>query len=75
MTNVRLTDGREVANDSEEWRAECEARAVLQMPTLQQRRDFLAAVETRRGKPAADKLKADIMRLWNHAQTKTDAAN
>ena len=38
---VALIDGRMVSNYSDEWRHECEARAILAMPGLRQRRAFL----------------------------------
>lgn len=41
---VTLLDGRQVASDSEEWRAECEAREVLRWP-LAKRRDYLFGKE------------------------------
>lgn len=78
MTTVRLIDGTEVASDSEEWRAECEARAVLTMPK-EKRKQYLDGVYDpilnryiskgvlqQRGQVATDKLKADIWKLWRH---------
>lgn len=38
---VTLLDGRQVSSWSEEWRHECEARTILAMPSLRQRRAFL----------------------------------
>ena len=38
---VTLLDGRQVSSWSEDWRHECEARAVLALPTLRQRRAYL----------------------------------
>lgn len=40
-----LVDGRQVCTWCEEWRHECEARAVLKLPTLTQRRAYLYGVE------------------------------
>ena len=53
---VTLIDGREVPSDSEEWRAECEARYLLNRPTIDERRALLAAIEKRRGKAAREDL-------------------
>lgn len=61
---VTLLDGREVDSASEEWRHECEARAVADLRTLDERRAWLEAVEKRRGKPAADRLRATMKALW-----------
>lgn len=101
---VTLADGRQVPSDSEAWRAECEARAmlaiphddradafelierkrgpdavrqlkanmldvehafVLDMPTRDVRRAYLAKVEYHRGQTAREYLEARITELWN----------
>lgn len=54
---VTLIDGRVVHSTSEDWRAECEARAVAHMTTTQQRHEYVAVVERARGKTAADALR------------------
>lgn len=59
-----LHDGREVATDSEEWRHETEARAIMALPTTQDRRTWLEGIEVKRGKEAADRLRATIKALW-----------
>ena len=61
---VTLLDGRTVCSSCECWRAETEARDVLNMRTLIERRAYLEAVETRRGKLAADALRALIAAQW-----------
>jgi hypothetical protein len=71
---VTLVDGTIVASDSEAWRAECEARRVLSMRNKMQRNSYIYVVEhgserngvrrRGRGKEAADKLRADVMRVW-----------
>lgn len=38
---VTLIDGRQVSNYSEEWRHECEARAILAIPGIRWRRAHL----------------------------------
>ena len=38
---VRLVDGRQVCSWCEAWRHECEARAILALPTLRKRRAML----------------------------------
>lgn len=62
-TYVELIDGRMVARDAEEWRHECEARAILALPSLPERRAWLEGIEHKRGKPEADRLKATMLRL------------
>lgn len=64
MPGVTLLDGRQVESDSEEHRHECEARAIAALPTLEQRRAWLELIEKRRGKPAADRLRATMKLLW-----------
>lgn len=64
MKTVRLLDGNEVADDSEDWRHECEARAIAKLPTLAERRAWLDDIERKRGKPAADRLRRTMRKLW-----------
>ena len=59
-----LLDGREVPADSEEWRHECEARAIAALPTLADRRAWLEGIEARRGKADADRLSETMRELW-----------
>jgi hypothetical protein len=48
---------------SEEWRHECEARAVLNMPLLDAQ-NYLQLVEEKRGKSARDYLQVKVRELW-----------
>lgn len=64
MTGARAVSGNP-ADDrgptwSEAWRHECEVKFVLAMGSPEERRDHLDACERRRGKPAADRLRADV---------------
>lgn len=61
---VTLHDGREVPSDSEEWRAECEARYLLNRPSIDERRALLAAIEKRRGKQAREELEQRALAIW-----------
>ena len=63
-----LHDGTEVASDSEAWRHECEAATVLAMPTLDKRRNYLAAVEKRRGSAARESLQNTMLGIRNADQ-------
>lgn len=65
---VRLVDGREVSSASEEWRHECEARAIYALPGLYERRPCLESIEHRHGKPAADALRQTMKALWEARQ-------
>lgn len=56
MALVTLIDGRQVANTSEEWRAECEARFVCKMRD-RAREQYLESVEAKRGQAAAKALR------------------
>lgn len=49
---------------SEAWRAECEARWAMQQ-AKQERQAYYALVAERRGKVAAERLVADVRRLWS----------
>lgn len=60
-----LHDGTQVASDSEAWRHECEAAFVLAMPTIDDRRRYLSAVEKRRSTAARERLQATILSIRN----------
>lgn len=71
----RLIDGDLVCHWCERWRAECEARAVLAMPTKEARRLYLRGgvgldgrrhkgVVGYRGEDATVRLERLIMKLW-----------
>lgn len=65
MPTARLPDGREVDPSSEEWRHHCEALSLNCLPTLAERRHALEGIEQRRGKAAADRLRATMKALWD----------
>jgi len=66
LSNVTLIDGSSVPSDSEAWRAECEARGVCRIPTRNGRRAWLLRVEQRRGVESANRLRRDVLTLWDH---------
>jgi hypothetical protein len=49
---------------SEAWRMECEARYVVNLAGLRLRRDYLEAVEKRRGQAARSELEAAVKVEW-----------
>ena len=61
---VRLYDGTVVCGSCEAWRAECEARAIMKLPSTQDRRTWLDDIERRRGQPARLALQTLIGALW-----------
>lgn len=61
---VTLIDGTQADSASEAWRHESEARAIAALPTLADRRAWLEAVEKRRGKDEADRLRGTMKALW-----------
>lgn len=65
---VALADGTPVSSYSEEWRRECEARSILRLPSLFDRKQRLKALEKTRGKPAVDQLRESMMAVWKAAQ-------
>lgn len=72
---ARLHDGTEVSSYSEAWRMECEARWILALPSLDERRAWLQSLEKRRGQAHVDQLKATIRTLWaQRQQTATPAS-
>ena len=61
---VQLVDGRTVCNTCPDWRHECEARAIADLPTLSDRRAWLETIEHKRGKASADGLRTTMTALW-----------
>lgn len=61
---VTLADGRQVPSDSQEWREECEARHILNMPTKAARIAMLDGIEKKRGPDARRELEVRILTLW-----------
>ena len=61
---VVLVDGRIVDSWSEDWRHECEARHIANLPTLQQRREYLEVIERKRGGAECKRLKDTIRIIW-----------
>jgi hypothetical protein len=49
---------------SEEWRRECEARHVCNLPTLNDRRRYILGVREQRGNERADQLERDVKYEW-----------
>jgi hypothetical protein len=60
---VQLVDGSTVCSNCPEWRNECEARRLLQMP-LAKRREELQKRINERGQAAVDNLKAAMTALF-----------
>lgn len=56
-------------DEIEQYRNECEARWVLTLPNIDARRSYLQRVEKRRGKPAADYLKNEVLNQWQRKST------
>lgn len=61
---VTLLDGTVVCSTCEAWRAECEARMLLDRFDLNGRREYLAHVQRKRGDAALQRLKALILQVW-----------
>lgn len=61
---VTLHTGEQVASDSQEWLAECQAQRVLDMPTREDRREWLDKWEKRHGTPSRKALEARIVAIW-----------
>lgn len=74
MKPVTLHDGRTVDSSSEDWRAECEARHVLNLPTRLARSTYLRRVRDRRGDAAAEALRELGLKIWK-AQRAAEAWN
>lgn len=62
VNRVRLHDGTVVASDSEAWRHECEARALLLM-SFKDRHDWLQDIAKKRGVEAVERLRETMARM------------
>lgn len=71
---VTLADGRQVPSDSPEWKDECEARYILNMPTKDARLALLDQIEKRRGADAANDLRRRVLLLWEMTKNKRGEA-
>lgn len=60
-----LISGTVVCTSCEDWRHECEARFVLDMPTVVRRREYLQKVEKTRGFQSANELRDVMKALWD----------
>lgn len=61
---VTLATGSHCCTWCELHRAECEARAVLALPTREQRQIRIQRIGERRGPDAEKNLRVDVMKLW-----------
>lgn len=75
-TTVVLIDGRQVCSWSDDWRHECEARHVANMPTTAMRRAYLfgipnafgklqGGIESKRGVAALERMKTTVSQIWD----------
>jgi hypothetical protein len=65
--------GETIDGSSEAWRAECEARYILNM-TETKRAEMLNGIESVRKKAGRAKAEAEMQRLWDIKQKKVQAA-
>lgn len=52
----QIFNGRTVDSASEQWREQCEAQTVLNLPTRRERWDYIERVDKKRGQPASIRL-------------------
>lgn len=67
MSCEKAPDGQ-IDTSSEEHRHLCEARSILALPTLADRRAWLEQIEHKRGKAEADRLRQTMGALWKARQ-------
>ena len=61
---VTLHTGVIVCSSCEAWRHETEARQIMGLPSTAARREWLDAIEKRRGAPSSAALQDTIRALW-----------
>ncbi len=69
MNTVTLSNGRIVDTSSEDYRIECEAKAILRLE-FNSRKPLLEDIERRRGKDMRKKLEARIVEIWTNGRVK-----
>lgn len=62
---VTLRDGRVVGSCSEEWKWQCLAQTVLNMPSRHDRKVFLEKWGAKHGEDTRLALQNEIMALWS----------
>jgi hypothetical protein len=67
-TLVELVNGQVVARDADEWRHECLARFVLELPSLAARREWLADFERKHGVDDTNALRDTMQALHEKAR-------
>jgi hypothetical protein len=81
---VTLVDGTVACTWCPAWRHECEARHILNLPTLHQRQDYLygtmnqfqrmaGGIRQRRGEAAVERLQATMTALWKQRKAEETA--
>lgn len=81
---VCLVDGRVVSSWSDDWRHECEARHILNLPTLGHRQDYLygtrneygriaGGILQRRGEDALKRIQETMTALWKQRKAEEQA--
>jgi len=68
-TLVELVNGEIVTRDAEEWRAECLARHVLQLPSKAARVEWLLEYGNRHGEAARLELQDVMTAVWNKGRS------
>lgn len=64
---ITLTSGAESCTWSAEYRMECEARDVLRVPTIAERRARLGRIEMKRGKASRSALETAMLVIYRRA--------
>jgi hypothetical protein len=65
---VELVDGQIVTRDAEQWRSECLARHVLQLPSRPARQEWLADFEKKHGSADTERLRETMTALHQKAR-------
>lgn len=69
---VQLADGTTVSSHSEAWRAECEARHVMNLG--RRRQEYLQGIAAKRGQDAAQQLLQHARQLYRITHPKPQKA-
>lgn len=63
------SEQQKIDTHSEEYRMLCEARMIMRMKSIKDRREYLQGVVDKRGAQAAAKLETKVVQIWDKRET------
>lgn len=63
------SEQQKIDTHSEEYRMLCEARMIMRMKSIKDRREYLQGVVDKRGAQAVAKLETKVVQIWDKRET------